>query len=259
MLKFTVMELQNFIFSLEIFKNCSTEVIDYITSSAKIVEYQPGEVVFNEGDEGEFVYIIISGEVEIIKNYKKENQKLLSVLVEKEIFGEVSLFSLVKRTATAVAKTQTKIVKLHFQCFKDIIEKYPEDGIKIVQHMLSYIGLRLERTSKELSTIYSISKLIIEVVKGLGLKNFLSLVGNEIVSAIGSDYLVGIYIYNVFNDEFELMNIPEKIHELLPTVYLKSDSRIKTLLGAKYTETTDGKNYVFLNPMWYLKKLSGLC
>ena len=58
-----------------------------------------------EGEPGERLYIVISGEVIISKKISPETEKILAVLGPKSVFGETSLFSNVPRTADAKAKT----------------------------------------------------------------------------------------------------------------------------------------------------------
>jgi hypothetical protein len=85
------MDKKQFITSLEIFKGCSKEIISELIPLFKQHDYKEGSIIFKEDTPGENLYVICSGQVEIIKNYNKTNQKLLSVLNEKNIFVELDL------------------------------------------------------------------------------------------------------------------------------------------------------------------------
>lgn len=252
-------QLKDFITTVEIFKNCSEESLNYFYSVLELVEYKSGEVIFEEDTVGEDIYIIYSGEVEIIKNYKKSNKKLLSILLEKEIFGEMSLFYSSERTATAVAKTDCKIIKIKSEYFRNIFRTYPEDGLKIVQRLLFNMGTRLEQTSKELASIYAISNFMIETVKTLQVKVFLTFVCTELSVAIGIKTTIGIYIYNIFTEEFELVNVEGKSAGTFQQSYSKNDKSIEFIWESSVTGVIDIKerpNTLF-SIMRYLNEVIG--
>ena len=64
--------------------------------------YQDGQVIFKEGSAGDWIYIIISGSVEISKEVQGEN-KVIEILQAGEVFGELGFIGGIKRTATAKA------------------------------------------------------------------------------------------------------------------------------------------------------------
>ena len=47
-----------------------TETFDHIQSTISLLNLQGGEIIFEEGDQGEYFYIILEGEVEILKSSK---------------------------------------------------------------------------------------------------------------------------------------------------------------------------------------------
>lgn len=70
--------------------------------------YHDGQIVFKEGSSGDWVYAILSGEVEISRviNGKKF---IIAVLKPDEIFGELGFLGGIKRTATAYAIGETTL------------------------------------------------------------------------------------------------------------------------------------------------------
>jgi uncharacterized protein (TIGR02266 family) len=70
--------------------------------------YHDGQIIFKEGSSGDWIYVIISGAVEISK--KVQGQKhIIAILKENEVFGELGFVGLTKRTATARAIGQTTV------------------------------------------------------------------------------------------------------------------------------------------------------
>ncbi len=64
--------------------------------------YRDGETIFKEGSSGDWIYVIISGSVEISKEVGGE-KRIIEILREGEIFGELGFIGGIKRTATAKA------------------------------------------------------------------------------------------------------------------------------------------------------------
>ncbi|MEJ2024675.1 MAG: TIGR02266 family protein [Deltaproteobacteria bacterium] len=64
--------------------------------------YHDGQIIFKEGSSGDWVYIIISGSVEISKTVGSERY-IIEILKEGEVFGELGFIGGIKRTAAAKA------------------------------------------------------------------------------------------------------------------------------------------------------------
>ena len=74
-----------------------------------IVEsYRDGQMIFEEGSHGDWIYIVESGEVELIKSHYGRNT-VIETLGVGEIFGEVAFLANTPRTAGARAKGETSI------------------------------------------------------------------------------------------------------------------------------------------------------
>lgn len=70
--------------------------------------YHDGQIIFKEGSSGDWVYIIISGTVEISKTVGGEKY-IIEILKEGEVFGELGFIGGIKRTATARAQGITTL------------------------------------------------------------------------------------------------------------------------------------------------------
>jgi signal-transduction protein with cAMP-binding, CBS, and nucleotidyltransferase domain len=252
------MSYKKFLQKLPVFSNVSKHALDKIQQSIVEKKFKDKEVIFEEGTEGEIVYIIYSGSVEIYKNYNKPNQKLLSVLLESDLFGETSLFSRVQRTATAVAKGETTVLEIQSKIFLDVFSSTADDGIKIVQWMLLNTMSRLERTSKELSTIYRISQIILEsVIRQDEPQNFLVKISEEIKDVLPEFCSFGIYIYNNFNEEYQLVSFKGERPIWLKDIFEQNDEVVKTIFASEEAVIQDDKVYTYLlkednNDTWFI-------
>ena len=70
--------------------------------------YRDGEIIFEEGTSGDWLYVILSGSVEISKDVHGRKM-FITVLKEGEVFGELAFISKIPRTATAKAVGKTTV------------------------------------------------------------------------------------------------------------------------------------------------------
>jgi len=71
-------------------------------------DYQDGQIIFEEGSHGDWIYIIESGSVEISRAVEGK-RTVITVLEAGDVFGEIAFLSRVPRTATARAVGETTV------------------------------------------------------------------------------------------------------------------------------------------------------
>ena len=108
--------------------------------------YQDGQIIFEEGNSGDWVYIVQSGAVEL---YKKVGEKkvVIAVLQSGDIFGELAFLAKIPRTASARAVGSTSVGIID-RTFLD--QEY--NGLSGSFHtILKSIALRFEKTTEKAS------------------------------------------------------------------------------------------------------------
>ena len=88
-------------------------------------KFNTGEVVFHEGNPSGDTYIISLGSIEILEN-TASGQKVLGILGENEIFGEMGLIDGQPRSATARAREDSVVYVLTPQTFDNLVQENPE-------------------------------------------------------------------------------------------------------------------------------------
>ncbi len=113
----------------------------------EIVEYAPGQVIFNEGDPPDVVYVIDSGSVEIIK--KVEGSDItVATLTDGALFGEMGLIDGQPRSATARAKDATRLRPLPGA----VLLRDLEDASPAIRKVLETVTTRLWFQTTEWAT-----------------------------------------------------------------------------------------------------------
>ena len=75
------------------------------------MHFGPGETIFRQGDKGDFVYTIVSGEVEVIRE-DADGEKVIARLGTGQYFGEMALISDAPRAATVRTITDVDVVTM---------------------------------------------------------------------------------------------------------------------------------------------------
>jgi len=122
----------SFLNDIEILKILSPEERESLADFCQERTISKGEVLFNEGDEANAMYILKTGAIGIYKNI--EGQKtLLGTLHAEDILWEMALFKNGVRMAEAVAIEDTSIITILSFSIKALTKENPEIMHKIDQ------------------------------------------------------------------------------------------------------------------------------
>jgi CRP/FNR family cyclic AMP-dependent transcriptional regulator len=103
-----------------------------------------------EDDDGDFLGIILTGEVAVVKHGTGGEPKQLAVVGPGASLGEMSLINGKPRFATCIAKEPTDIAVLTRDTIYDILVLHPSLGIKVLLILLQITSQRLRETSSRL-------------------------------------------------------------------------------------------------------------
>jgi hypothetical protein len=129
--------------SLSIFKDTPETTLSELAPLMQEDEIEKDEIIFNENDPGDCMYIILSGQVQIHKG-KTE----LATLHEKEVFGELSLLDAETRSASATAKTDCVLYKIDQEPFYELIDTRPEVARGFIKILCTRLRQLNEKTAR---------------------------------------------------------------------------------------------------------------
>jgi CRP-like cAMP-binding protein len=100
-----------------------------------LVQLDENERVFRQGDEGDGLYVIASGEVAVVRESAAGGDTELARLGEGAFFGEIALLTRQKRTATVLATRTTDLLRVSRDLLLSLIEEEPQ-VLKVVLRFL---------------------------------------------------------------------------------------------------------------------------
>lgn len=110
----------------KMFANLSEKEIIELIDRMERVNFSKKDVIFEEGDQGDWFFIVREGKVDVMKKRKWFKDKKIKALGPKDFFGEIALYLNQTRTATLIASEPTVCFVLFKNKFLEQTEKYPE-------------------------------------------------------------------------------------------------------------------------------------
>ncbi len=105
---------------------------------------QQGEVLFDEGEKGDVMYLIREGKIKITKG-KGEDEKVLAILKEGDFFGEMAIIDGSPRSAGAIAASTVSLLVIDKETFKSKIKENP-----LIEYVLETLSRRLRTTDEQI-------------------------------------------------------------------------------------------------------------
>ncbi len=134
-----------FLKRVSIFSGMTLEQIRVLTSHLDEQHFLPGEVILLEGDFSQELYILVSGQVRIVKDCGKAQERTLAVLGPGDFFGEMAIFESAPRSATAVAEEEAELLVLSPDKFKQTIYQKPDMAFEIFRELSARLRRREEQ------------------------------------------------------------------------------------------------------------------
>lgn len=109
-----------------LFATLPPDEIAYLAKSLRVVDIPPGSVVFNEGDPGEHFYIVRDGEIEIVKNMGRDDERIVGIRQQSDFVGEMSLFNVDgRRTASVRSRAGARLWEMTRPEFDALLQRHP--------------------------------------------------------------------------------------------------------------------------------------
>ncbi len=119
--------------NLELFRDLPVEDLKKILDQCREEHFNPGFVIFREGDAPDKFYIVLEGEVEIWKDYDSTYADILAIRGAGASFGEMSLIDELPRSATVKTVSSVHVLYLDRLPFRKIILENPQVALFIMK------------------------------------------------------------------------------------------------------------------------------
>ncbi|MEA5593702.1 Crp/Fnr family transcriptional regulator [Rivularia sp. UHCC 0363] len=119
-----------FVRQVPIFKELRDDFIVRLASAMNELWFPPNSSIFQQGEQGQSLYIVVSGKVKI-----HLNNRTLEVKSQGKYFGEMAVFDTQPRSASATTIDACEFLELTQEQLDDAIEETPEIAVNIIREL----------------------------------------------------------------------------------------------------------------------------
>ena len=141
------MRLQGALLSTPIFRSLGKQELRGLEDIANLHLYNAGQLIFQEGDPGRSVYIILDGRVQVFTQDHQGKDFPLATLESNQFFGEMALLSGKPRSSSVATVTQSLLAEFSYKNMQRIMMRYPQ----IKEVLVQYFREREEDSKKKRS------------------------------------------------------------------------------------------------------------
>lgn len=135
----TTIERVIFLQNIELFADIPSEQLAHLAGITQSFTANAGEMLFEEGDRSQSMYILINGNVQLYRN-----NRLRKELTDAEAIGVWSFFDGEERLVTATCKEESHFLVIDRIDFFDLLE----DRVQLSQGLLAYFVKRIRKLTK---------------------------------------------------------------------------------------------------------------
>lgn len=129
--------------NIPLFNGLPTPRLKLIAYTADVVRFEPGEVIVQQGDLADAVYIILEGQAEVWLGDADGRSMQVNTMGPNTLFGEIAVLCRGRRTTTVRAGSPVVTFKISAKVFLDLVRQSPEIGMQV----MTVLAERLERTT----------------------------------------------------------------------------------------------------------------
>ncbi len=163
-----IVEDAAFLRRIFLFQDLEDGELEQVLSRTRPRKFPAGQVIIQEGDPGDSLFIMVSGEVEITKRLTlvldedtpKERVMIRLKAEDGVYFGEMSLLESDPRSATVTALSDCRLLELYQKDFLELVRNDPAMGLKLLLRLAELLSRYLRKANQDvvkLTTALAIS------------------------------------------------------------------------------------------------------
>jgi CRP/FNR family transcriptional regulator, cyclic AMP receptor protein len=133
-----------------LFEGLLPEEIEMLSELTQQRKYGQGEIVFERGDVGDSLYLLVQGAVDVVHKQPGGAEHVITVLEAPNFFGEMSLIDKEYRSATIRAKSESVMLCLTNENLHSFARVYKNGFTLVVINIARVLSSRLRETNQKL-------------------------------------------------------------------------------------------------------------
>lgn len=128
------------------FQALAPEELERVAALGAVRSYPPSTVLFHEGEEGDCLYVVLEGRVEVYREDSRGERTVVARFARGDYFGELALIDGARRSATVVTEIPCTLFLMGRDQFLGFISRSPP----LLSRLLAELSGRIRETTKRL-------------------------------------------------------------------------------------------------------------
>ncbi|MBS2031655.1 MAG: cyclic nucleotide-binding domain-containing protein [Deltaproteobacteria bacterium] len=129
----------------DVCRGLSDAEIRTIHALSEEVRAVAGQALFREGDAGDALFLVLSGELEVLKRDREGKDRPIATVTTGAVLGEMSLVQQSARSATVSASSDAVLLKIPAPRFQGLLGQDAVAALKVVRNVAKVLSQRLAR------------------------------------------------------------------------------------------------------------------
>ena len=134
-----------------LFEMLSNQELEGIADLARARRFAAGQAIIEEGELGDSIYVIASGEVEVLRRDASGSPKAIAALGAQQFFGEMSLVDKEYRSATVRAKADCELLHLTAENLTTFRKQFRDGFTFVIINIARMLSARLREANARLA------------------------------------------------------------------------------------------------------------
>jgi CRP/FNR family transcriptional regulator, cyclic AMP receptor protein len=140
-----------------IFATVPAEKLQKIIPIVKVAKYAHKQKIFEEGSEGDRLFLVSEGTVRISKFIEGVGEEAMSMLEQGTYFGEMSIIDMRPRSAAAIANADSEIWEIGREDFIDLLQSDRDIAFHVLWNLLKTLSQRLRDTNEKIKAFFAMT------------------------------------------------------------------------------------------------------
>lgn len=136
--------------SIFLFRYLNDSALSSLGEFVEFFEYDPGEVIVQEGEKTPYMYIVMDCSVNVFAG-EADHEVYICCLGSGEVFGEAGVFLKMRRTASVKSADESVIMRLRRESFVKFVRSQPRAANTVLLVMVHSLLRKLRDTNQELA------------------------------------------------------------------------------------------------------------
>ena len=142
---------------VELFDGLTSQWLELLAEISEEMEAVPATVLFEEGDVGDELYIILKGKVRISKFVAGVGEEALAILEPGAYFGEMALINDHPRSAHAICNTTVRLGVIRREAFEQVLFLHKDLAYELLWRFVRTLSDRLAGTNDKIKAFFAMS------------------------------------------------------------------------------------------------------